>query len=118
MAESNLWMASSANPVTDARPMLRSARADPRVGHRLRLIPQRRSQPALDERQGHVLARVIVDDLIASDAADREVLRLRMGEVEAAHGCRGGHGEILGQLDAGATGLEQCEECRLLAVVG
>src|SRR5260370_13921117 len=79
MAESNLLMASSGNLVTDARPMLRSARADTRVGHRLRLIPQRRSQPPLDERQGHVLARVIVDHLVASDAAGREGTRPRLG---------------------------------------
>ena len=56
------------------RAVLRSASTDVRIGRRLRLVSQRRREPAFDEREGHVLAGVVVDDLIPSDAADGEVL--------------------------------------------
>ena len=61
---------------------------------------------------------MVIEDLIAADAADSEVLRLRMREIQAAHSRRRQHGEILGQLDSGPLSAQQREERRFLAVIG
>ena len=61
---------------------------------------------------------MVVGDLVAADFADGEVFRLRVREVQAADGGGGHHGEVLGQLDAGAFGAEEREERRFLGVVG
>ena len=60
-----------------------------------------------------------VFDLIASDFTDREVARLWVREVEAAHRGGGVHREIFGEADRrGIFDVEQAPERRLLAVVG
>ena len=76
-------------------------------------------EPALDRRQVHALATVVVLDLVAADLAEREVARLRVREVEAAHRRRGMHREALGEPDPDALlAPEQVEEQALLGVVG
>src|SRR5213076_2333705 len=65
------------------------------------------------------LAARVVERLVGADAADLEIPRLRVREVEAAHGSGGDHGEGLRQPDLGPRlGLEQVEEGALLGVVG
>src|SRR5579863_3412157 len=64
----------------------------------LRLVPQIRRQPAFDFGEWHALARGVGFHLVLRDPVDREIARLRVRKIEAAH-CRGGvHGERLRQL--------------------
>ncbi len=72
------------------------------------------SRPA---RSARPCARVVLE-LIASDPADVEVLRLRVAEVQAAHRGRRQHRERLGQRDADSRRVEQPEQRGLLAVIG
>src|SRR5476651_1191007 len=61
----------------------------------------------------------VVRDLVALDLADREVARIRMREVEAAHRGGGQHREGFGELHVGVPpGVEQLEQVALLGVVG
>src|SRR5487761_2576403 len=69
-----------------------------------RVIVQRRRKPFIGIRQRHILAPRIILDLIASNLADGEVLRLRMREIESAHRRRGPHGVALGQRNAELRG--------------
>ena len=48
-----------------------------------RRIVQHRREPAFDLVDRHALARRIVLDLIALDLGDAEIMRFRMGDVEA-----------------------------------
>ena len=57
--------------------------------------------------------------LVAADFRDGEVFRLRVGEVEAGNGSGRGHGEVLGEIDAGVgLGIEQFEQGALDGMVG
>src|SRR5688572_29635859 len=49
------------------------------------VVVEVRAQPALDLLERHLLAQMVIQDLIALDLAEAEVARLRMGEIEAAH---------------------------------
>src|SRR3954463_344507 len=82
------------------------------------LVPEIRPQPTLDLVERHVLARRVVLDLVAADAADREIARLRMREVDAADARARHHRERLGERDPDLLGAEQVEELALLGVVG
>src|SRR5688572_2751330 len=61
------------------------------------IVPQVGAQPALRLLDGHPLSRGIVFDLIAADAADREITGFGVREIEAAHRRGRGHGGALGQ---------------------
>src|SRR5438874_1877356 len=83
-----------------------------------RLVAEIRRQPALRFFGRQPLAARVVLQLLAVDLADREVARLRMGDVPTAH--RGGrvHGVGLGEADAGAAlDVEQAPELGLLGVI-
>ncbi len=85
----------------------------------LGFVGQQRRQPALRLGQGPLLACGVVDDLLAADAHDAEIARLRMAEVPAAHRRRRGHHAALGEVQAEvAAGVEEVEERPLLGVVG
>src|SRR5918993_5369162 len=86
----------------------------PRFG----LVRQVGAQPALRLGQRNALAGCVVLDLIPRDAADREVLRVRMAEVEPAHGRGWRHREALRQGEPCRLRVEQVEEPPLLGVVG
>ena len=60
----------------------------------------------------------VVLDLVRADALDREVLRLRMREVESADRRRRRHRERFGEIQALRARIEQVEQPRLLAVIG
>jgi hypothetical protein len=64
------------------------------------------------------LARGQVFELVAADAADVEVLRLRMREVEAAHARGRMHRVALGQRHADLVGIERSNIARLTACSG
>src|SRR5436190_21272048 len=81
-------------------------------------IPEVRSQPPLHFLDSRILAARRILDLVARDAADREVPRLRMTEVDAADARTGHHRVRLGERDAERLGAEQVEELALLGVVG
>ena len=100
------------SPVNGRRALLRRLRP-------YRRVVQHRPEPAFDLLDRHALARRVVLDLIALDFGDAEIMRLRMGDVEA--GDRGGrpHRVALGELDPDRPlGVEQPEEGRLLGMVG
>src|SRR5579862_264049 len=75
-------------------------------------------QPAFDLGHGLALAGRVVLELVGADPADGEVARLRVREVETAHGRCGRHRERLGQVDPDRLRAQQAEELPLLAVVG
>src|SRR5712692_2520138 len=85
--------------------------------HLLRLVGQIRSEPALRLGERDALAVGVVGNLVARDAADGEVARFRVVEIESADARARDRREGLGQLHPGAVGGEQLEELRLLAVV-
>src|SRR5947199_231860 len=73
----------------------------------------------MDARHARVRENVLrTRELAAADAAEREVPRGRMVQVEPAH--RGGreHGVALGQRDSDALGVEQREEIGLRRMLG
>src|SRR5581483_4303505 len=82
------------------------------------LVGQVGPQPALDLGDRRALATGIVLHLVAADAADGEVPRVRMCEVHAADAGPRERGVRLGQPEAGLLGAEQGEQLALLAVVG
>jgi hypothetical protein len=59
-----------------------SFRRDRGDGH----VVQDRPEPALDFGDFHPLARRIVLDLVALDLGDAEIMRLGVGDINAAHG--------------------------------
>src|SRR5204862_7507109 len=63
------------------------------------------------------LPRGVVLDLVAVDPADREVARLGMREVDAAHARGRRHRIALREREPGFLRAEQREQLRLLAVV-
>src|SRR5581483_2587435 len=80
--------------------------------------PEVRRQPLLRVAQRPALAPRIVGDLLLVDAADDEVLRLRMREVPARHRRARPHREALGELDAGvALRVDQLPQRRLLRML-
>ena len=79
-------------------------------GRSLRLVPKVRPEPALGLLEAHPLAGAVVLDLVAAEAADREVARLRMREVDAADGCSRRHREGLSQLEPDSLGSEEIED--------
>ena len=84
-----------------------------------RLVAKIRCEPSFDLGHSHALTPSVVFDLVARDAIDGEVARVRMREVEAADRSGWEHGEVLRERDAGALlGGEQVEEDSLLGVVG
>ena len=60
----------------------------------------------------------VVGDLVAADPPDREVARLRVAEVEAAHARARRRRARLGETDPRPLGVEQREQRLLLGVVG
>src|SRR5664279_4609551 len=81
-------------------------------------LPEARAEPAFRLRERHSPAGGVVLDLVARDPAHREVLRLRMVEVDATD-CGGGeHGVALGQREADRLRAEQLEQLSLFTVVG
>src|SRR5690349_15141960 len=101
-------------------PPYRSARATLSLGRDPRglwLVREVRAQPALDLRERQALPGGVVLDLVAPDAADREVPRLRMTEMDAADARAGHHRVALREGDADLLCPEQVEELPLLAVV-
>ena len=97
--------------------------ADPRPaayvsGLLVGLVPEVRSEPPLRLLGRLAPALRVVLDLVAPDAPDREVPRLRVRQVQAADRCRRRHRERLRQRDAGSIGAEQVEQPPLLAVIG
>src|SRR5690349_24993944 len=76
-----------------------------------------RREPAGGLGGALALAARVVRELVVADPADREVLRLRVRQVDAADGGCRGHREALGQRQPGTRRVEQLEELRLLAVV-
>ena len=68
--------------------------------------------------QRPALALGVVGDLVAAETSDDEVLRLRVGEVQAADRGAGPHRHALGELDADASlDVEQLPQRLLLGVV-
>ena len=49
-----------------------------------RVVPQVRRQPAFNVADRHALARRVVLNLVARDEVDREIARLRVGEIKPA----------------------------------
>jgi hypothetical protein len=84
-----------------------------------RVVVQVRAEPALDLGYGHAFALGVVGDLVAVDLAEREIARLGVGEVEAAHARSGPHRKRLGNHHAGVgLDVEQAPERALLGVIG
>ena len=79
----------------------------PRLGARRRCASSSRDPRALRE----------VVELIVADAADGEVLRIRMREIETGDGGRRQHGEVLGQRHADRVRAQQREQRRLHRMV-
>src|SRR5438132_14413738 len=76
-----------------------------------RFVIQIRPEPSLDRAQIHLLAQVIINDLIASDFADREILRLRVREIKPADAGAGPHGAAFGKPNASvALDVQQLPE--------
>src|SRR3954452_22134823 len=65
------------------------------------VVAEVRRQPALRLGQGPALALGVVLDLVASQPADDEVLRLRVAEVPPGHRGSRPHRPALGELDPG-----------------
>src|SRR2546425_5730912 len=82
-----------------------------------RVVREIRAKPALHVCERQPLAGGIVLDLVAADAADGEIPRLRMPQVDAAHARCRDHRARLRERDADVFGAEQLEELELLAVV-
>src|SRR6478672_7942713 len=83
-----------------------------------RLVGEVLAEPALALGEGDPLSLRVVRDLIATDATDGEVARLRMAEVEAAHARPRRRRIGLREPDARPPGFEQLEQSVLLRVVG
>src|SRR5712691_6887959 len=83
----------------------------------LGLVGQVGPEPALGLGERDALAGAVILDLVESHAADREVARLRVVEVDAAHARAGDRRERLRQLHAGALGPQQPEELPFFRVV-
>src|SRR5689334_4956787 len=82
----------------------------------LRPIPQIRGEKALGLLNGHALSSCVVLDLIASQAADHEITRFGMSEIEARDARGRRHGKALRQRHTNFLGAEELEELLLLAV--
>src|SRR5882672_3859515 len=89
-----------------------------RIAEGREALPEARGEPGFRFAHRDSPAPGVVLHLVGPDAANGEVLRLRMVEVEAAD--RGGrrHGIRLGEGHSGPLRIQQLEELRLLAVVG
>src|SRR3954468_5264827 len=82
-----------------------------------RLVAEIRPQAALRLFDGDALPCRVVLDLVAAEPPDREVARLGMREVDAAHARSRRHRVGLGQREPGLLCAEEPEQLRLLAVV-
>src|SRR2546423_598504 len=83
-----------------------------------RLVTEIRRQPALRFFRRQPFAARVVLERLAVDLAAREVARLRVGDVPAAHRRGRVHGVGLGEADAGAAlDVEQAPELGLLGVI-
>src|SRR6478735_11035550 len=90
----------------------------PRSDSVIGVVAEVRREPALGLGNGPALARGVVGDLVGADAADDEVLRLRVGEVPARDGGARPHRHALGELDAGGRlYVEQLPQRALLGVL-
>ena len=81
-----------------------------------RLVREIGREPALDLLDRASFAARIAGDLIVPQAADREVPRLRVCEIQAADACGRQHRGVLGQRQPDVARLEQVEQLELLAV--
>src|SRR5437773_2174660 len=84
----------------------------------LGLVAQIRREPALRLGPRQARARCVVGDLVAIEAADGEIARIRVREVEARHARRGPHRIVLGERDPDSGRVEQREERTLARVIG
>src|SRR4051794_25246764 len=85
----------------------------------LRVVGKVRGEPALGLLERPALPPRVVGDLVLAEAADDEVLRLRVGEVPAADRRARPHRHRLGELDAGVgVDVEELPEGLLLRVLG
>src|SRR3954467_2725572 len=84
----------------------------------LRAVAEVGREPSLRLLDRPALAPRIVLDLVAAEATQHEVPRLRVREVQAAHRRPRPHGHALGELDAGVDlGVEQLPDDSLLGVL-
>src|SRR3954451_23394621 len=84
----------------------------------LRAVAEVGREPSLRLLDRPALAPRIVLDLVAAEATQHEVPRLRVREVQAAHRRPRPHGHALGELDAGVDlGVEQLPDGPLLGVL-
>src|SRR5262249_52089184 len=91
----------------------RSARPASSLG----LVGEVLAKPALGFRDRHPLPSGVVRDLVLADSADREVARLGVAEVEAAHARPRRRRARFRETDAGLGRVEQAEQRALLGVV-
>ena len=70
----------------------------------IKSIPQPRAEPFLHGRDIHALAVGIVIELIFLEIGDHEIVAVRVGEIEAADGRAGVHGEGFREGHAGGGG--------------
>src|SRR5215510_264993 len=77
------------------RPGEPDARSRSGRARRLRIVSEVRGEPALDRLDRNALPSRVVLDLITREASHREVARLRVSQVDAAHARRREHGERL-----------------------
>src|SRR5262245_2341867 len=61
------------------------------------IVPQVGPQPALRLLEAHTFSSGVVLDLVAADAADREITRMRVCEIQAADRRGWSHRRALGQ---------------------
>src|SRR5262245_38145072 len=100
---SRLRLSSQRSIRLTGRTSARGSRSDAREGARAAnprsawLVSQIGRKPAFDLGDAHAFAAGVVFRLVARDAVDREVARLRMGEVEAGDARRGVHCEMFSQ---------------------
>src|SRR6476469_6875142 len=85
----------------------------------LGLVAEVGSEPALGLLDRPSLPAGVVGNLVGPELAEHEVLRLGVGEVEAADRCARPHRHAIGELDARhPLDVEQLPEQLLLGVVG
>src|SRR5262249_205932 len=77
------------------------------------------AEPAFDFGEGHVFAALVIEDLVAAEFADAEVLGFGMGEVEAADAGARPHRVTFSELDAGVLfDFQQLPKRLVLRVMG
>src|SRR5262252_4667408 len=83
-----------------------------------RFVGEVRPDPPLDLLDRLPFAARVAGNLILPEPPHREVLRLRVPEIEAADARRRNHRRVIGQRNPGVARAEQREQFELLAVVG